>query len=551
LKIFKPDSLLAFIILSAILLSAGCSNEKTGIAAFLENIYTLDQPGAAVLVKQESQPSELFAAGLAELDKNTAIDPEMVFPIASITKSFTAVSVMILKEQGKLNLTDSFTRYFPEYSLGYDQVNIGHLLSHTSGVFSYNLLPEYQSHPGKAALTLEEMMDFSRNKPLRFPPGTQFNYSNTNYIFLTSIIEKTSGRSFQEFVTEEILVKSRMDATFFDTTSIKGSSPQGYKYSDNSITVSSEDTGHTFGAGMMHSTVTDISRFLQALESNTLITRKSRDLLFSVPLEHKDGRPDEYAHGFWMTEIDGTRAVKMEGYCNGFFTNALYLPDTGIQIIIFTNNSGFPRPDDPVYIARWLNRYLQGVPVRIHRKTELAPEILEGYEGVYRIDADNTREVSVRDGRLFTLRTGGSMLEAIPDGENSFFYPNTFTTFTFTKDEAGQLSGMNMTDDGGKTHDAILTSEPAREAIALAEEVLVKFTGKYDFGYSVYEIRIAEGALMLNDGRREYELFPETENSFFPWHEDAHWIFHSNEKGEINSLTFRKGGYERTVKKLE
>ena len=549
---FKTGDLVTILVfLSVILLNPARAAGQSTIEAFLDNMYRPGHPGAVVLVRQGDQPPKVFSRGLARVEGRLAMDSNMVFPIGSITKSFTAVSVMILAEQGKLSLNGRLTDYFPEYSPEYDHVNISHLLGHTSGIASYNQAPEYRSHPDKASLTLEKMMAFSRNKPLKFDPGARFNYSNSNYIFLTAIIEKASGREYREFVSSEILEKAGMRSTYFNVSSIQGSSPQGYELSDEGVTPESEETSHTFGAGMMHSSVEDISLFLLALEKNDLVGRDSVDLLFSLPLKHRDGRPDEYAHGFWVTELDGTRTIKLEGYCRGFFTNAFYQPQTRTQVIIFPNTSGFPRPDDPTYIARWITRHLSGEPVRIFRKAEVSPGILENYQGVYRIDDENIRQVIIKGKKLYTLRTGGAIMEAVPESGDSFFYPNTFTTFSFLKDENGNLSGMRMTDDDGEAHDAALTPEPVRSPVPLSEDTLVKFTGEYDFGYSLYKISISEGVLKVNDGWRQYDLFPESDTSFYPWHEDAHWIFNKDENGKIHSLTFKKGEYERTVEKVK
>jgi len=542
---------LALVMLSVFSWQSSCMRERTGIEAFLNNIYPEDQPGAVILVKKGDNAAELFSPGLAKLDSRSAMEEDMIFPIGSITKSFTAVSIIRLMEEGKLSLSDRLTDYFPEYSPEYDRVTIRHMLSHTSGIVSYNRLPAYQSYPDKASHTLKMMMDYSRGTQLRFDPGARFNYCNSNYIFLTAIIEKASGMTYQEFVTSKILDKAGMRSTYFSLSSIQGISPQGYELSGDAITPVSENTGHTFGAGMMHSSANDISLFLQALVKGDLVSRAGVDLLFSVPLEHDDGRPDEYAHGFWVTDIDGTRTIKLEGYCSGFFTNAFYQPEYGTQVIIFPNTSGFPRPDDPVYITRWITRHLSGEPVRIFRKAEVSPGNLKTYQGVYRIDDENIRQVIIKGEKLYTLRTGGAIMEAVPESEVSSFYPNTFTTFSFLKDENGNLSGMRMTDDDGEAHEAALTPEPVRSPVPLSEDTLVKFTGEYDFGYSLYKISISEGALKVNDGWRQYDLFPESDTSFYPWHEDAHWIFNQDDNGKIHSLTFKKGEYERTVKKVK
>jgi len=150
------------------------------------------------------------AFGMANLELSVPMGVENVFEIGSITKQFTAVSILMLMEQGKLNLEDEITKYIPDYPTHGKKITIHHLLNHTSGIKSYTSM---KSFIATAAIdkTPEELIDVFKNEPMDFDPGEKWLYNNSGYIILGHIIEEISGKSYEDFVTANIFNPLKME----------------------------------------------------------------------------------------------------------------------------------------------------------------------------------------------------------------------------------------------------------------------------------------------------------------------------------------------------
>ena len=536
-KIFIP----AITVLLTLFLLA-CSNKSDDrITSFLETQYPKDGLGAVVEVTKDEKIIAVSAFGLADKKDKTDLNDKMVFPIASMTKAYTAVAIMQLQEKQLLNLEDNITKYLTDFPTEYEQVKIKHLLSNTSGVLSYNRMPEYQQINNKKELSLNSMIELIRNKPLSYQPGTKFRYSNSNYILLTKIIEVISKSTYQEFLKANIFNIANLKETFFKH---QQTTPTGYEYRKDTIIENSEDTHHTYGAGMLYATSNDVITFLNALNNEKLISQKSVDYIYSIPLKHNDGRPDEYANGVWVTNFKGERAIKLEGYCNGFYTMAFYIPNHNIAITIFSNSSGYPLPVNQTFIAEWIYRHLTNKKSEIYKEVDLSETDLKKYEGVYQIDSANFIQVFVEDNTLFTLRSGGQTMEAKAYGKNKFYYPNSFTSFEFSGDKNNLK--MLMYDDENKKSSAIITDKEIRKAVTIDASILEKYVGKYEKRFQIF---IKNNELMFTNGFYTYKLLPLSETKFYPHHEDA--VFTFEDKAGLMNLTYSIGNFSMTVKKIE
>src|ERR1700749_178445 len=178
------------------------------------DVYKPGIPGAAIIVVKNGQVIFRKGYGLANLELNMPVRPEMVFRIASITKQFTAVAVMMLVEQGKLSLQDSITKFFPDYPTDGKTITIENLLTHTSGVKDYleKLWPQRMREDFRP----ESLIDLFRNEGLEFEPGTKESYSNSNYVLLGVIIEKLSGKEYGQFIEENIFKPLGMKHSYYE-----------------------------------------------------------------------------------------------------------------------------------------------------------------------------------------------------------------------------------------------------------------------------------------------------------------------------------------------
>ena len=155
--------------------------------------YPADGPGAAALVARGGEVEFLGASGMANLELDVPLQPDMVFEIGSITKQFTAVAIMMLVEEGVISLDDPMTKFLPDYPEYGDAVTVEHLLTHTSGIVSYTGIPGYMDQEIRKDLTIQGLIDVFKDLPVEFEPGERFAYNNSGYVLLGAIIESASG----------------------------------------------------------------------------------------------------------------------------------------------------------------------------------------------------------------------------------------------------------------------------------------------------------------------------------------------------------------------
>lgn len=156
-----------------------------------------------MIVTQDGKPILRKAYGLANLETKAEMTAEMVLRLGSITKQYTAVGIMILVDQGKLTINDEITKHLPDYPTQGKKITIENLLTHTSGIKGYTSMPAFRSIM-HTDMTVAAMIDFFKNEPFEFEPGTRYTYRNSGYFLLGAIIEKISGKSYADFVAQQI-----------------------------------------------------------------------------------------------------------------------------------------------------------------------------------------------------------------------------------------------------------------------------------------------------------------------------------------------------------
>lgn len=178
-------------------------NLESKINDILNNEYSNGSTGCVALVSKGGNIIYHNALGLADLELNTPMTKDMVFEIGSLTKQFTAVAILMLNEQGKLNLNDDIKKYIPDYPTQENIITIHHLLNHTSGIKNYVTLKDWFPQIRKD-FTPEAFIELFKNEPLNFSPGEKWEYNNSGYYLLGYIIEKVSKQYYKDFIESEI-----------------------------------------------------------------------------------------------------------------------------------------------------------------------------------------------------------------------------------------------------------------------------------------------------------------------------------------------------------
>jgi CubicO group peptidase (beta-lactamase class C family) len=221
--------------------------------------------GCVTLISRHGQIIYKKASGMANIEMNVPMSTENILRVGSITKQFTAVSILQLVEKGLISLKDDITKFLPAYPTHGYTITIENLLSHTSGIKDYTEIKGLDIK--KSPYSALELIDLFKDQPMDFPPGTKYQYSNSGYIILGYIIEKISGVSYEQYLSSNIFKPSGMDFSFFDNSSsiIKNRVP-GYKFSEGVImNADFFNASSAFSAGALVMSVEDFFRWHQAL----------------------------------------------------------------------------------------------------------------------------------------------------------------------------------------------------------------------------------------------------------------------------------------------
>lgn len=318
------------------------STEKAN--AYLKHLTEQGLFNGSVLIAHDNKILLKKGYGLASYEFSIQNTPQTKFRIASISKPITALAIIQLQERNLLNVQDTLSTYIPDYPHG-NTITIHNLLTHTSGIFNLIELPNIKTLLC-APTTIENEIDLFKDKPLVFEPGTKFAYSNSNYILLTYIIEKASGKPYGTFIKENILAPLGMkDTGRDDSTLILKDRATGYCIKDTSLQLADHlDMTWAQGSGGLYSTVDDLYLFDQALYTKKLLNQKSKDLLFTsyIPMQTIypltfTSDPRSYGYGWEVGTLFNKRYIGHWGLMNGCTSELLRFIDDKVVIILLSN----------------------------------------------------------------------------------------------------------------------------------------------------------------------------------------------------------------------
>jgi CubicO group peptidase (beta-lactamase class C family) len=307
---------------------------KPDIDALLRN-YAGDVPGASVLLLRDGHPVVRAAYGLADLETHTPTTPETNYRLASMTKQFTAASILLLAEDGHLTLDDRAHEWLPSLPQAAETVTIRHLLTHTSGLIDYeNVIPETfiaQLHDADV-LRLLETQDCTY-----FPPGTDYRYSNSGYALLARIVQRASGKTFGKFLHERIFGPLAMFNTVAYEEGISTVNHRAFGYTEEAGEWNRTDqdpTSAVLGDGGIYSSIDDLAKWDAALYDSRLLQPSSLRAAFT-PATQTDDPKVEYGYGWRITG----ETLWHSGESVGFRNVIVRYPKRHMTVIVLTNRN--------------------------------------------------------------------------------------------------------------------------------------------------------------------------------------------------------------------
>lgn len=365
---------------------------------------------------------------------------DTLFKICSITKMITAVAILQLQEQKLLHVTDCLQKYVPDFPRG-DEITIHHLLSHTSGLFSGNLPLEMIVCPA----TLDQMISFYKNQPFEFTPGSNYQYNNAGYFLLSHIIEKVSGKKYEEYIQDNILKPLNMHHSIFreyDYAILKHCA-SGYCFDPMNRLVNGWHVYENFkGSGGLCCTAYDLYTFAHAFNTNVLINEASRKMM-CIPYHDKEN----YGYGCQISQILGHNIIEHGGMLSsGFKSNLSIFVDSDIYIIILSNSW-----------SAWINEtrnalaaimFDQPYDIPSTNIIKLNDALYDEYVGNYNHPAFESGYIITKNGDTLHTSDGIELAPVAMDQFIALNKQNNNIVYIFTRNENGHIIQLRIKGGG-------------------------------------------------------------------------------------------------------
>jgi CubicO group peptidase (beta-lactamase class C family) len=349
----RPPALATHAIAAALLALAGCAtgtSEPPAGAVSSADAQAIDglfrqyarpgMPGAAIVVIVNGRVAFSRGYGLAELETNTPVSENTNFRLASLTKAFTAMAIMLLVNDGRLQFDDHVGDILPDFPAYGRGIRIRHLLSHTSGLRAYqDFLP---ASPPRQLKDRDVLALLHRVDTTYFPPGSAFRYGDSGYAVLALVAERVSGKSFARFLHERIFARIGMKSTVAYEPGVSevprravgySLTPPGIRPSDQSI------ASAVLGDGGIYSSVGDLVAWDRALDNNALIDAQLQQLAWT-PAALNDGTRIRYGFGWFIDRGASGLQLSHHGETSGFTNAIVKYPDRRLTVVVLTNRRG-------------------------------------------------------------------------------------------------------------------------------------------------------------------------------------------------------------------
>ncbi|MGI9530182.1 serine hydrolase domain-containing protein [Lutimonas sp.] len=476
-----------------------------------------DGPGASVAIQQNGKMLYSKGYGLANLEYDIQVEPSSVFHIASVSKQFTAFSILLLQADGKLNVNDDIRKYIPEVPDFGKTITLQHLATHTSGLRDQWNLLVMAGWRMDDVITKEHVLKLvSRQEELNFEPGEEMYYCNTGFTLLAEVVARVSGMSFAEFTKERIFDPLEMNETLFydDHEKIVKNRAYSYHSSNNGYKKSVLNYANV-GATSLFTTVEDLSKWAANFD-NTKVGSKEiiHDLNTRAVLNNGD--TIAAAMGQFVGKYKGLDEIQHGGADAGYRSYLTRIPDEQFSVAVFGNSASFNSGNlahavVDIYLSDLMEEQEEAVspkePEEAGKENNLSlnPELIKAYVGDYELQPGFNIKIFEEEGGLAAQPTGQSKTTLEVLSETEFNVPGVGAKLIFETTNGSAASYFDL-HQGGQITKAERLEEFDKEEVDLND-----FTGEY---YSPelatnYSLKMKEGKLIAEHQRTaDIELDP-------------------------------------------
>jgi CubicO group peptidase (beta-lactamase class C family) len=487
------------------------SRAQAGVEARVDQVFAEwnkpDSPGAALVVVKDGSVIYKKGYGIANLEYDIPITPSTVFHIASVSKQFTAFSILMLAKQGKLSLDDDIHKYLPELPDYGKPMTIRHLCHHTSGLRDQWELLAMAGWRLDDVITKEQILKIVRHqKELNFEPGAEFLYSNTGFTLLAVIVERITGQSFRQWTTDNIFKPLGMNNTHFHDDHEMIVKNRAYSYSarpGGGFKLSALNYANV-GATSLFTTVEDLAKWITNFEDMkvggpAVIQQMTEQAVLN------DGKKIDYAFGLSVGEYRGLKTVSHSGGDAGYRSYIVHFPDQKLGIAVLSNLGSV----NPAALANhvadiYLADKLQPAKGRVAPSApdppaKVDPAVLQTYVGKYKANGTPLFNILIGNQGLTFEVEGEVNSQMIPRSQNTFFVKDLGLDVEFKKDGPGPVTGLVVKSVDGTRDVARVDSTP------LSSDKLKEYVGDYysDELGTVYSFVIKDGGLVAQHRRHD------------------------------------------------
>ena len=515
------------------------------VDAIFQKMDSTVSAGCALSVMKDGKIIYERGYGMADLDHNVSITPNTVFHVASMSKQFTAASILLLAQQGKLSLDDPVRKYIPELPDFGTPVTIRQLIHHTSGLRDqWDLLGLSGWRYSLDLITNDDVLYVvSHQKELNFPPGTRHLYSNTGYTLLGEVVKRVSGKSLREFTTENIFQPLGMKNTHFrdDHAEIIKNIAYGYEPAKDTFRLSVTNFD-TVGATSLMTTVEDLALW----DENFYIPRVGGPDLIKQMIERgklNNGEQLDYASGLVIGKYRGLNTVDHGGADAGYRSDMIRFPDQHFSSaclcnLATTNPSDLNRKVASIYLEKEMTPAEPAHAAANDKPVQLTPDRLKADVGMYINQDDEVVRVFLNDNVLRVANgKDEESYELVPVAPTRFHLAIAPVDLTFDAPKGTDPARLTVKYADGKPdiHSEVVPFTPT-------EADLKPYTGAYSSQEidPLYTFTIENGKLVLHRLKADPDvLVPVTPELFLA--SVGSIRFTHGDKGEITGFKLSTG----------
>jgi CubicO group peptidase (beta-lactamase class C family) len=506
-----------------------------------------DSPGAAIAVLKEGKIIFKNGYGESQLEYNIPITPSTIFHVASVSKQFTAFSIIMLADQGKLSLDDDIRQYIPEAPDFAETITIRHLIHHTSGLRDQWELLAMAGWRLDDVITKEHILTAFRNQEeLNFKPGDEYLYCNTGYTLLAEIVARVTGQPFPEWTQENLFQPLGMTSTHFHDNHRMIVKNRAYSYAP-SETGGFEKRVLSYanvGATSLFTTVEDLSRW-----ANNFFTKKVGGPKVIAQMEEQgilnSGEKIDYASGVGIGKYRDLKTISHSGGDAGFRSHLLLFPDQKLAVAVLSNcgniNTGrLARQTSEVFLRDIMEEEPAESKTSERKVAAIPSSVLEVYEGKYELEDGNTMIITKEGDRLMAEHPAApEKIQLFPEARAKFFIKEADVQVHFHPEKDGYVERLTLFMEGKELKGKRIKIKE------LTPEQMQEYTGDFysrELGTS-YKLLFEENNLLARHRRHgDIPLILKKKDQFT----GRTWFFQKvrfmrNEKQEISGFLLTGG----------